>query len=237
MRNPCREWTFGTARRLLRLVAGGLLLIAAGTGAGAQESSPCERAGTAAEAAYNLPAGLLLAIGRVESGRWDPVRSRTTAWPWAINAAGLGRMFDSKPEAMATTRRLWDGGTRSIDVGCFQINLMHHPNAFPSLEQAFDPVANARYAAQFLTELRARWGNWQDAVGAYHSANAELGTPYRNLVFANLSTPHGAASRVVEAFGMRVWTPSPAGTATGFVTVAGGAPVGARLPRVITPSR
>lgn len=218
-------------------MAAGLLVTAAGTGASAQESSPCERAGTVAEAAYNLPAGLLLAIGRVESGRWDPVRSRTTPWPWAINAAGLGRMFDSKPEAMATTHRLWDGGTRSIDVGCFQINLMHHPNAFPNLEQAFDPAANAQYAAKFLTELHARLGNWQDAVGAYHSANAELGTPYRNLVFASLSAPLGAVSRVVEAFGMRIWTPSPAGTAAGFVAVAGSAPAGARLPRVITPSR
>ena len=38
-------------------------------------------------------------------------------------------------------------GARSIDVGCMQVNLLHHADAFASLEQAFDPVANARYAA------------------------------------------------------------------------------------------
>ena len=46
-------------------------------------------------------------------------------------------------------------GVRSIDIGCMQVNLMHHPNAFATLDAAFDPLANALYAARFLTELRA----------------------------------------------------------------------------------
>ena len=35
----------------------------------------CEQAGIAAEQAGGLPTGLLLAIGKVESGRWDPGKS------------------------------------------------------------------------------------------------------------------------------------------------------------------
>ena len=36
-----------------------------------EPNSPCEQAGLDAEREYALPAGLLSAIGRVESGRWD----------------------------------------------------------------------------------------------------------------------------------------------------------------------
>jgi hypothetical protein len=34
-------------------------------------------------------------------------------------------------------------GVRSIDIGCMQINLVHHPDAFGSLEAGFDPITNA----------------------------------------------------------------------------------------------
>ena len=115
----------------------------------------CEQAGIAAEQANGLPAGLLLAIGRVESGRWDATRGRMTAWPWTINAAGRGQFFDGPDTAARTVRALLEAGVRSIDIGCFQISLLWHPLAFSSLEQGFDPEANARYAARFLVMPRA----------------------------------------------------------------------------------
>ena len=54
---------------------------------------------------------------------------------------------------MAAVRAMQANGVRSIDVGCGQINLMYHPDAFPNLELAFDPQANAAYAARFLKAL------------------------------------------------------------------------------------
>ena len=77
-------------------------------------------------------------------------------------------------------------GMRSIDVGCAQVNLMHHPAAFASLEQAFDPAANADYAGRFLKELRdtTAGGNWMTAAGHYHSQTPELAEPYRQQVQA-----------------------------------------------------
>ena len=156
--------------------------------------NPCEQAGIAAEQTSGLPSGLLLAIGRVESGRWDSARNRVTAWPWAINAAGKGQWFDTKDGATETVRVLLGGGTRSIDVGCFQISLLYHPAAFTSLEQAFDPDANARYAARFLLSLFSQTGTWEAAVAAYHSADPALGFPYRQQVFAAWSgAGHGHA--------------------------------------------
>jgi hypothetical protein len=147
----------------------------------------CEEAGRLAERTHALPAGLLLAIGRIESGRWDAARGRVVPWPWAIDVGGDGRVFDNKATAITQTAVLRGGGTRNIDVGCFQINLASHPAAFTDLAQAFDPIANADYAGRFLNELYVRLGNWDSAVAAYHSMEPERGAHYRELVFANWS--------------------------------------------------
>ena len=72
---------------------------------------------------------------------------------------------------------------RSIDIGCMQINLRHHPNAFASLEEAFDPLANARYAARFLTALKSTRADWM-AAAAYHFQTPEYAEPYRAHIAA-----------------------------------------------------
>jgi hypothetical protein len=110
-----------------------------------------------------------------------------TAWPWTINAAGKGQFFEQPDAAARAVRALLDSGVRSIDVGCFQISLLWHPLAFGSLEQGFDPAANARYAARFLLTLYARTGSWEAAVEAYHSADPALGFAYRQQVFSTWS--------------------------------------------------
>ena len=135
-----------------------------------------------------MPPGLLTAIGRVESGRWNPVSRRNEPWPWAVNAAGSGRYHPSQDQAIDDVHREQSFGTRSIDVGCFQISLLHHPNAFASLAEAFDPLTNARYAARFLQTLWTNSGSWDIAVGQYHSATPGLGEPYRQQVLASWGT-------------------------------------------------
>lgn len=143
----------------------------------------CVEAGADAERAWGLPAGLLNAIGQVESGR-SAVAGGVAAWPWTINAAGQGYHFESRDEAIRVVGLFQARGVRSIDVGCFQINLQHHPLAFATLEHGFDPRTNADYAARFLSDLQARTGSWEAAVGAYHSATPALGNAYRARVFA-----------------------------------------------------
>ena len=75
-------------------------------------------------------------------------------------------------------------GVRSIDVGCMQVNLMHHPNAFASLDAAFDPTANALYAARFLNTLYGTSGSWVQATAAYHSQTPAIGADYQQRVMA-----------------------------------------------------
>jgi hypothetical protein len=131
-----------------------------------------------AERRHGIPARLLRAISLAETGRIDPRSKAMIAWPWAVNAGGKGRYHATKASAIQAVRRLRASGARNIDVGCMQVNLMHHPKAFPNLRTAFDPERNVAYAAKFLKELHAKTGSWIDAVAAYHSRLAHRGNPY-----------------------------------------------------------
>lgn len=149
------------------------------------EAPDCNAAIRTAEREEELPRGLLAAMARVESGR-RTAQGGVAPWPWTINARGEGRTFETQGEALHAVRRLQAEGTRLIDVGCLQVNLHHHPQAFASLEDAFSPMANARYAARFLRQLRERTGDWMLAVAHYHSAEAERGGAYRQRVLLAL---------------------------------------------------
>jgi Transglycosylase SLT domain len=154
----------------------------------------CRAALAAAETRHAIPAGLLQAIGIVESGRPNEATGTRQPWPWTINVEGESRYFDTKAQAVTWVREAQARGTRSIDTGCAQVNLMHHPAAFASLEQAFDPAANADYAARFLKALwTAASGNWLTAVGYYHSQTPELAEAYRRQVQAVTSRSAGPA--------------------------------------------
>jgi hypothetical protein len=159
-------------------------LCAALLGAGLAAAGPCETAIHSAERAQAIPTGLLAAIGRVEAGRRDPATGAATIWPWTINAAGAGFYLADSTAAQASTEAFQSQGIASVDVGCVQINLLHHPHAFASLDEAFMPDRNAAYGARFLRSLYARTGTWPAAVAAYHSLTPELGQAYASRVMA-----------------------------------------------------
>jgi phytoene dehydrogenase-like protein len=116
---------------------------------------------------------------------------------------------------------------RSIDVGCMQVNLMHHPDAFANLDLAFDPQVNAAYAARFLKELFAQTGDWTKAAALYHSATPELGAEYQRKVLAVWPEEQ-------QIGGM--FSPSPLAQAWG-ATMPGGPPGLARIMRLQAPSQ
>ena len=148
-------------------------------------SQQCRQAIAIVERATGIPSHLMAAIARIESGRADG-KGGVHPWPWTINVEGAGYVYDTKAEAIAAVRGFQARGARSIDVGCMQVNLMFHPTAFTSLDEGFDPVANARYAAKFLTTLYEQTKDWTKATAHYHSATPELGGNYQRKVFAVL---------------------------------------------------
>jgi hypothetical protein len=134
------------------------------------------------ERSAGIPNQLLAAIALAESGRWDKTDSASFAWPWTVTAEGKGQFFATKTEAIDQVKKLRARGVRNIDVGCMQINLMHHPDAFADLEEAFNPEANVAYAVGFLKQLFEQSRSWITAVGNYHSATPEYHMRYRQKI-------------------------------------------------------
>ena len=168
-------------------------------------SQECRQAVALVERASGLPPRLMAAIARVESGRSDG-QGGVHPWPWTINVEGVDHIYDTKQAAVASVRAFQANGVRSIDVGCMQVNLMYHPGAFASLEEAFDPLANARYAAKFLGQLYAQTHDWAKATAMYHSATPALGNEYQRKVYAALPDEERRALTPVAARPGNVWS-------------------------------
>lgn len=137
----------------------------------------CDQAAARASAASGVPLSVLRAIALTETGRTKQGSFRP--WPWTVNMEGKGVWFDSLGEARDYVARHHARGARSYDVGCFQINYRWHGQHFATLDQMFDPDANAAYAARFLGELYAEFGDWSRAAGAYHSRTPYFAAKYR----------------------------------------------------------
>jgi hypothetical protein len=180
----------------------------------------CRTAIRAAERAAGVPEHLMSAIGIVESGRPGP-NGVVNPWPWSINAEGQGFIFENKQQAVVGVQALQAKGIRSIDVGCMQVNLMYHPTAFASLDSAFDPTENARYAARFLVLLKAQTGAWEKATAWYHSGNPELGEPYQRKVAALLPEEKKRREDIVQAGLAAAWGATMRPVQTGGTTPAG----------------
>jgi hypothetical protein len=167
---------------LYSLITAVLAIIMGGT---AHADGGCTAAAAAAGRAAGLPGNLLLAVGMVESGWTNPATGKRAPWPYSVNVDGKGYHFADAQAAINFVRLSQASGAQFIDAGCFQIDLRDHPDAFPTLKEAFDPQANANYAAGFLNRLHARLGSWDAAIAGYHSQIPALGLPYARLVLAS----------------------------------------------------
>ena len=172
----CRRFKVRTAA----LGWAAVLLLVLPTQSWARTTEACANAAEAAAEAADIPREWMHAIALAESGRGSG--KNRTAWPWTVNDEGQGLWFDRKGEAVRHVKGRLAKGRHMVDVGCFQINWHWHGKAFSSVEAAFEPKENARYAAQFLRSLYEETGSWQKAVGRYHSATLALAKPYAERV-------------------------------------------------------
>lgn len=159
----------------------------------------CDKAAVRAARDSGVPIDVLRAITRTETGR--NTGRQLSPWPWTVNMEGKGFWFDTRAEALVYARAEHARGARSFDVGCFQINYRWHGEAFASIEEMFDPAANAAYAARFLTSLHAETGDWSRAAGAYHSRTRKYARKYRarfDRIRAALSSTKVADDTILE---------------------------------------
>jgi soluble lytic murein transglycosylase-like protein len=162
---------------------GGLIVAMLPPAGNASTSDDCGVLAARMERAEDIPPGLLQAVALAESGRAHPAHGDFRPWPWTVRSGPDSFYLASKELALRKVDELRAAGRSNIDVGCMQINLAHHPAAFASLEDAFDPLRNVAYGARFLVRLHAETRSWATATGRYHSADTDRGQAYRARVW------------------------------------------------------
>jgi hypothetical protein len=135
------------------------------------------------ERAEGIPPGLVHAVALAESGRWLAGRGHSHAWPWTVTAGSESFYLASKQDALRKVRELRAAGRSNIDVGCMQVNLGYHGEAFASLDEALEPASNVAYGARFLKRLRLQTRSWVRATARYHSSDPDRGKAYRDKVY------------------------------------------------------
>jgi len=126
-------------------------------------ANPCEAEILRAAKAYDIPVGILYAVGLTETGHKGSLQ------PYALNIEGKAVFARSPAEAERLFATAARNGKTLIDLGCMQINHHYHASAFGSLAEMLDPRRNVDYAARFLLELRRRHDSWSLAVARYHA--------------------------------------------------------------------
>jgi len=130
---------------------------------GGIESSICEAQMVEASRRYDVPLGILYAVGLTETGHKESLQ------PYALNIHGKGYFAKSETEAMQIFNQARKSKKKLIDVGCMQVNYHYHGKNFPSVQAMLKPADNVAYAAQFLRKLYQREGSWTLAVARYHA--------------------------------------------------------------------
>lgn len=156
----------------------------------ARSSQLCDQAAARAARATGVPAHVMQALTRTETGREDG--GVLKPWPWAVNQAGQGYWFDTADEAVQFVEAQLEFGYSNIDIGCFQLNHRWHADSFPSVTEMFDPEANARYAAAYLMSKYQETGDWITAAAAYHSGTPEYAERYATRFADILGSMEGA---------------------------------------------
>lgn len=157
----------------------------------------CDIAAYHAAKDSSVPLSVLKSIARVESGQTR--NGKFSPWPWTVNYDGQGHFFDTKTEALIFVNDLLQQGIINFDVGCFQVNLRWHAKNFSSIENVFDPIANAAYAARFLMQLYQQYGTWEVAVASYHSRTEVFANAYLKKVRAAWENLHSNQSVATHA--------------------------------------
>jgi soluble lytic murein transglycosylase-like protein len=157
----------------------------------------CEREMRNASTRYDVPLGVLYAVGLTESGH------RESLQPFAMNIAGEPYFARDLADALRRFDQARGEGKTLIDIGCMQINHRFHGEKFASVAAMFEPRGNVDYAAKFLKVLRGQEGSWTLAVARYHAGpnNNPAQKKYVCTVIANMvATGFGSWTDQARAF-------------------------------------
>ena len=112
------------------------------------------------EVKHRIPSGLLLAVIKTESN----------LNPFALNINCKPLYFRRKDESIKAISEAISSGIVNIDIGISQINYKWHRKSFASIDSMVSIDANISYAAEHLSNLKLKHGDWHKALRHYHSA-------------------------------------------------------------------
>ncbi|MFZ6764342.1 transglycosylase SLT domain-containing protein [Roseomonas sp. KE0001] len=115
----------------------------------------CLEAARAAEARFDLPDGLLVAVALAESG----------LHAHALNIGGQAYYPDSRAEAR---NLLKSSQGQSVMAGCVQVNAQVHAKG--GADWPLDPRRATEWAARYLRQHYDTYGNWADALRRWNGA-------------------------------------------------------------------
>jgi soluble lytic murein transglycosylase-like protein len=169
-------------RRNLRTALAAASISSGSVVAAQAATNPCEPEILRAADRYNIPVGILYAVGLTETGK------RGSLQPNALNIEGKAVFPASRSAAIATFEEARRNGAKLIDLGCMQIDHHYHSGHFRSLSDMLDPKQNVDYAARFLLTLKSRHDTWSMAVARYHAGpdNDPAQKQYVCRVIANM---------------------------------------------------
>lgn len=115
-----------------------------------------------------VPADILYALAVKETNTKMSNRS-VAPWPFTLNVKGKGYSYATYDEMVGAAYQFLDSGTRSIDIGLFQVNWLWNGHRASSIEDLGHPEKNGQVASEILLEHYLKHKDWAKAAGRYHN--------------------------------------------------------------------
>ena len=166
-----------------RLGAAGLALLPLAASSPAQAAygtGACEMAMMHAALHFDVSEPIMRAVGLTEAGT-----AEGRIHPWAANIDGRAVYYPDQESAARGVEAALRDGAHNVDVGCLQISMAWHGQAFGSIAEAFTPEVNVAYGAALLVALKREKGTWPLAIQFYHSSDPERQRAYLCQVLAH----------------------------------------------------
>jgi len=138
---------------------------------------------------HNIPAAVIYGIALAESGH-RLNKGVFKPWPWTLNVVGIPRRYPTRKAAYQGLVYYLSKGIKSIDIGFMQVNWRYHHQKLGKPWQALDPFHNIRTAAAILQQEYQNTGDWQTAMGRYHSPGPKSDQKKRAINYASRVMKH-----------------------------------------------
>ena len=117
---------------------------------------------------YGIPPERFYAVALQES-RAKLRSGKVRPWPWTLSIDKAPHYFRTRRAAWRALKLALEDRVHQLGVGLMQIEWRYHKDKLIDPWQALEPYHNLRVGAGYLRDCYWRTGDWDRAVGCYHS--------------------------------------------------------------------